>query len=314
MTESQFITYSIIIPHHNIPALLRRCLASIPQREDTEILVVDDKSADNCMEALHRLEREFSKVRFVYSRDGKGAGHARNVGLGLAKGKYVLFADADDFFTYALADVLDEYAHSTHDVVFFNANSLDTDTYAVTYRNLHLTKMINAYQSKPEKAVHELKYAFGEPWCKMVRRELIEQNNIRFSETVIHNDTRYSYLVGYYSRDVKVDNRAVYCVTDRRGSVSKRVSVDRLLARTEVFAEANLFFKEHAIRRFDERGLRPLIGFLAKGDFFHARQCIGIMRKHGMKPVAIVFRCLCYPYYLTGKSPLLLKKCITKFI
>ena len=124
--------------------------------------------------------------------------------------------------------------------------------------------MMREYSKKPDKAVFKMRYAFGEPWCKMVKRELIEKNNIRFSETIIHNDTRYSYLVGFYSKNIHVDKRAIYCVTDRIGSVSKRVSLDRLLTRTAVFAEANQFFKKHHVNRFDERGLRPLLNFVLK--------------------------------------------------
>ena len=44
--------FSIIIPHHNIPGLLRRCLDSVPRRDDTEVLVVDDGSDAVCQREL----------------------------------------------------------------------------------------------------------------------------------------------------------------------------------------------------------------------------------------------------------------------
>lgn len=310
----QQINYTIIIPHHNIPTLLERCLRSIPHREDVQVIVVDDKSDEKYLRELQCVERAFPWVTFIHSKEGKGAGFARNIGLQYAKGDFVFFADADDFFTYCIGNVFDDYKNCTCDAVFFNANSIDTDTYATTFRCLHLNDMINNYSKCPQKAVFELKFAFGEPWCKMVRRELIEQNKIRFSETIIHNDTRYSYLVGFYSREVKVDNRAIYCVTDRVGSVSKRISLDRLMTRTAIFTEANLFFKKHGIRRFDEHGIRPLLGFLIKGDFANIHQCFHIMRKQEMSSFSIVLYCLFYPFCFWKKRKLWLKKYLLKII
>ena len=306
--------YSIIIPHHNIPHLLRRCLASIPHREDTQIIVVDDKSDDAYLSELQKIGQDYPWVQFIYLPEGHGAGKARNVGLEHAKGTYVFFADADDFFNYCIGQVLDDYADSTYDAVFFDANSVDTDIYTTTYRCLHLNEIIRKFDRNLAKSIFELKYTFGEPWCKMVKREVIEKNNIRFSETVIHNDTRYSYLIGFYSENIHVDKRAIYCVTDRIDSVSKCISKDRLLTRTAVFTEANQFFKKHKINRFDERSLRPLINFVIKGDIPHAKQCIHIMKRKGMTTNSIVFHCLFFPLYLINKSGIALKTIILKFI
>ena len=308
------IIYSIIIPHHNIPHLLRRCLASIPHQENLQTIVVDDKSDCVYLPELQKVEKDYPWVQFIYLPEGHGAGKARNVGLEHAMGTYVIFADADDFFNYCIKQVFDDYAESTYDTIFFNANSVDTDIYTTTYRCLHLNEMIRKAERNPAKSLFELKYTFGEPWCKMVKRELIEKNNIRFSETIIHNDTRYSYLVGFYSKNIHVDKRAIYCVTDRIGSVSKRVSLDRLLTRTAVFAEANQFFKKHHVNRFDERGLRPLLNFVLKGEFVHAKQCIRIMQENGMTTFSILLHCLLFPVYLFSKSKSAFKRILLKFI
>lgn len=306
--------YSIIIPHHNIPNLLRRCLSSIPVRQDVQVVVVDDKSDDVYQETLHELEKSFSWVSFIFLQESHGAGKARNVGLEYAKGDYVLFADADDFFNYCIIDVFDEYANREFDVVFFNANSLDTNTYTATFRCLHLNAMVKMHDRNQQKAVFELKYAFGEPWCKMVKRKIIDDNNISFSETIIHNDTKFSYLVGYYCKEICVDKRAIYCVTDRTGSVSKRISVERLLTRTFVFAEANRFFKEHGIKRFDDRALRPLIGFIMKKDWSNAKECIKIIKENGMSTSSLAFHCFAFPINLIAKCGIICKKALSKFI
>lgn len=306
--------YSIIIPHHNIPDLLHRCLSSIPQRKDLQVIVIDDKSDEQYIPFLNQLEKEYSWAKFIYSKAGKGAGHARNIGLEYAEGEYILFADADDYFTYCIGEVLDNYKGNQSDIIFFNAVSLDTDTYTASNRSIQLNEIIKGYNKNPDQAIIRLKYTFGEPWCKMISHELIKRNNIRFSETIIHNDTKFSYLVGYYGQKIKIDNRAIYCVTDRKGSVSKRVSLDRLLIRTAVFSEANHFFKSHNINIFDERCLRPLISLLIKKDIVHTKQCVEIMKQNGMTNLSIILHCLCFPFYVIARSRIILKKYLLKHI
>ena len=92
------INYSIIIPHKNIPKLLQRCLNSIPQRDDLEIIVVDDNSDPSIVDFGQFPGAGRSDVSFFFDKSGKGAGRARNIGLQHAQGKWLLFADADDFF------------------------------------------------------------------------------------------------------------------------------------------------------------------------------------------------------------------------
>ena len=47
--------YSIIIPHYNLPKLLRRCLQSIPEREDVQVIVVDDSAQPHTVAVFHEV-------------------------------------------------------------------------------------------------------------------------------------------------------------------------------------------------------------------------------------------------------------------
>lgn len=287
MEQKRYLA-SIIVPHHNIPGLLRRCLASIPRRDDLQVIVVDDHSDNKYIPELRKIEEDFPRITMLYLEMNGGGGKARNEGLRMAKGRYVLFADADDFFNYCFRQVLDDYRDADHDIIYFDANSVDTDTYANAGRATSLHQKIALYRRCPEKGMFQLRYLFGEPWCKMVRREVIERHGIRFSETIIHNDTKYSYLVGYYSQNAHVDPRAIYCVTDRGGSVSKCSSLDRMFARTQVFAEATVFFQSHGIRLYGPFLYRPLTHFLAHGDMGNAKRCVDIMKSEGMSSKNII--------------------------
>lgn len=279
---------SIIIPHHNIPELLRRCLSSIPKRDDLQVVVVDDYSDNKYIPELQKIEEDFPHVTMFYLDKNGGGGKARNEGLKVAKGRYVLFADADDFFNYCLNQVLNDYKEADYDIIYFDANSVNTETYVNTDRCMNLHKKITLYQKHPEKSLFQLRYLFGEPWCKMVKREVIEQHHIQFSETIIHNDTKYSYLVGYYCPKAHVDPRAIYCVTDREGSVSKCSSLDRMFTRTQVFAEATMFFQTHGINMYGPFLYCPLTYFLGRGDMTNVKRCTAIMKNEGMNTQIII--------------------------
>ena len=109
--------YSIIIPHKNIPTLLQRCLDSIPQRDDVQVIIVDDNSDPSIVdfENFPGLKRKNTIV--VFDKSSKGAGHARNIGIEHSNSKWLIFADADDFFNYCIGECLDKYKDASEDII-----------------------------------------------------------------------------------------------------------------------------------------------------------------------------------------------------
>lgn len=92
------INYSFIIPHKNSPQLLNRCVNSIPRRDDVEIIVVDDNSDPNVVDWKSFKFDDTRCLTLIQDHSCKGAGNARNVGIDNAHGRWLLFADADDYY------------------------------------------------------------------------------------------------------------------------------------------------------------------------------------------------------------------------
>ena len=244
-------TYSFIIPHKNIPSLLKRCLDSIPSRPDIEIIIVDDNSNEESIEELKKVSRD--NLQIIYTKEGKGAGYARNIGLNSAHGKWILFADADDYYEPELNCFLNDSVQYDADIIYFNARS---EGY-LHNRVSHLNYFIDLRNNDLKRAEFLLKYAFGEPWCKMVKRELINKNSIRFEEIPIHNDTQYSYLAGFFAKKIHIDERTLYTTTNQPKSVSKQESKKNTLVRTKVFAKKNAFLKKNNINYHDDMLIEP---------------------------------------------------------
>lgn len=89
---------SIIIPHHEIPDLRQRCLDSIPDVPEVQIIVVDDNNSPQKVDFIKFPGLERQHTQCIFAKDGGDAGHARNVGLKHADGQWLVFADSDDFF------------------------------------------------------------------------------------------------------------------------------------------------------------------------------------------------------------------------
>lgn len=248
-------TFSIIIPHHNIPDLLERCLASIPVREDLEVIVVDDNSDPAIVNFDNFPGHDRKDVKLIFSKEGKGAGAARNKGIEAATGKWFLFADADDFFNFCLSDMLDKYATSDADIIFFRANSLDSELYCTSAQTERRTRHINRYFQRYFDGAPDgellLRYAWGEPWAKLYRAQIVRDHAIRFDVVPRNNDTTFTYLSGYYARTITADPHCLYCVTYRPNSLSLSVSDSKILATVDVFSRKEKFINEIGVKYKD---------------------------------------------------------------
>ena len=213
-------TFSIIIPHKDIPDLLQRCLDSIPARDDIEVIVVDDNSDPRKVDFSNFPKWQGAQYEYYLTKEGKGAGYARNVGLGHAQGRWIIFADADDFFTENFNDLLNEVAHAEEDIVFFDyINVLSDDITKQVEERTHYRSYIADYLNGDHQSEFRLRADFVVPWCKFVKRKLIEENQIRFDEVMWGQDVYFSGQVGYTAKDIRVCNKIGYVVTTRKGSV-----------------------------------------------------------------------------------------------
>lgn len=214
------ISYSFIIPHKNSVRLLERCLNSIPIRDDIQIIVVDDNSEEN--ESLQTLITKFPQAELYLTKENRGAGYARNVGLKYAKGKWLLFADADDFYHKEnLSTVINKYlSDDKTDLIYLNAKKIDDDG------NVHpyvITSYINNYLNKRIYSEKVLRYGIWTPWTRMVRRKLVEDNNLLFEEVSVGNDIMFCLNCSKYAQTIGVETSITYFYyTPTNGSITAK--------------------------------------------------------------------------------------------
>ena len=257
--------YSIIIPHYDIPDLLMRCLKSIPISEDIQMIVVDDNSpdADTYLERYPELSRPY--LEFIRAPKNGGAGYARNIGLDHAKGKWLLFADADDFYVEDMYDIISSNADSEADVIYFKKESvLSENIIQKTDRDVYIDRMINDYYANSDE--WPLKFMYCPTWGKMIKRDLINKYNIRFEEIRYSNDVFFSLLVGYHAETIKVVNKVLYVLTSRPDSLAANYcsKPNELRIRAEVHYRSDLFLHQHQMCK--ERSMKKYLLLMLNKD------------------------------------------------
>ncbi len=236
MKDDNLIIFSVIIPHYNIPELLLRCLKTVPIREDIQVIVVDDCSprAENYKEQYSELSRPY--LEYYSTPIGGSAGRARNVGLDHAKGRWLIFADADDFFVDDFERLLYKYKDAEEDIVYFKHENVDTNDFTKKGNRCHIfNEIIERCQENPL-AKEDLRCCHNTPWAKMIKREFVEQNDIRFDEVKYSNDAYFCIKAGCAAKEVRAVNEVMYVLTERMGSLTSgnNKTVEELFARTQV--------------------------------------------------------------------------------
>lgn len=231
------INYTIVVPHKNSPDLLKRCLNSIPPRDDVKVVVVDDNSSD--VDAVKNVVSDYGHAHLILATEGLGAGHCRNVGVENAEGRWILFSDADDFFHEGFLDVCDKYIESDNDIVFFDVDCCYSETLEpAPSRNKTINPGIKSGN------LEHLKWLVMPVWSKLFSLKLVKGNNIKFDEVISSNDVMFTYQCSHYAQKCSIDKFVIYCNTVNYNSLCYKINIKNIESRIGVRIRANKYLKD----------------------------------------------------------------------
>lgn len=248
---------------------LPRLLESIPNKKEIEIIVVD-----NSKEPVSRSEINSGReIVFLHSAPERHAGGSRNDGIKAAKGKWLIFADADDYFAEKAFDVFYKYYDSDAEIVYTCPQGIYIDTGEPSDRGKHYFDLVCNYL-EGKQTEEDLRYGFGTPWAKMISHNLVDREHLRFDEIRASNDIYFSVTTGYYARKIDADRSITYYVTVNRGSLTRRRDFESLNARLYGSAHRNLFFRQHGLR---ERQM-SVMAILYKAKELSFKEKLGLLK------------------------------------
>lgn len=242
------ISYSIIIPHKNIPNLLQRCLDTIPQRDDIQVIVIDDNSDDSIVDFNNFPKWTGIHYEYYLTKGNNGAGFARNYGLKQAKGQWIIFADADDcFITQNLSRLLELPEKQKYDVIIWPTEKLYAngthELISPEWGNIYggyNYNLLGTYQII-DCNIKDILYRLFEPWHKMIRHNHIANNKLTFSEVIYCNDLLFSEKLAYHTQNIGVFSDVVYQYNKREESLSDVNSLYKIKQRLLEFFKVQKF-------------------------------------------------------------------------
>lgn len=226
---------SIIIPVYNAEDYLDRCLHSIIDQgfASYEVILVDDGSTDSSPLICDRYSATDPRFRTIHKPNG-GVSSARNAGLELAKGEYVMFVDSDDaLLPYAIDDMMDVVAGEDMVVagyaVFMGG---------VPIRNMHPSASVSykgvEYARFFQDNIRRNCEMLDAPWAKLFRRKAIGAT--RFDENLNYaEDKLFVFTIMSKCMSIRTFSGDVYAYHLRPGSLGSDISSDRHLQQLYLF-------------------------------------------------------------------------------
>jgi len=227
------IRFSLIIPYHNSTQLdrsdmLHDLFETLPDREDLEILLVDDHSATQFVPA-----RQFTKTRFAQfenSVDRRYAGAARNTGMKNASGDFLVFADSDDLFDIAaLEAVMDHIKEQPSSDLFIARCTSFREDGSAGDRHNYMDGILEEFEASGR---NDPLVRLHSPVAKFVRKDFVEKHALQYGDTRVANDVLFNVRMISADPRVQMLEQTIYHI--RQGNASLTNDPGRDAARTRI--------------------------------------------------------------------------------
>ena len=202
---------SVIVPIYNVEKYLEKCINSLLSQtlEDIQIILVNDGSKDNSGNIAKEYEKN-NKDRVIYvEKENGGLSDARNYGLKYANGDFIAFLDSDDYIEK------NAYEEMYNKAIEENADYVECDFIWEFPNKIRVDKQY-PYKNKKEM----LSFVRVVAWNKLIKRQLITDNNLEFPKGLRYEDVEFTYkLIPFVNKFAYVDKPFIHYV-QREGSIA----------------------------------------------------------------------------------------------
>lgn len=220
---------SIIVPIYNVEAYIKKCVDSLIAQtyDNIEIILVDDGSPDNCPHICDEYSKKFSQIKVIHKANG-GLSDARNAGIDIARGEYLIFVDSDDLILpntvnmlYDLCVKNDAELASCEHMRCNEGDDLDQLTVPP------ISKETDVFENEKMEMFLSSSKISTVAWGKIYHRRLFE--NVRYPFGKYHEDVFTTYKLIHLANRVALTNEIGYVYRYNASSImNESFSLKRL--------------------------------------------------------------------------------------
>lgn len=207
---------SVIVPVYKVEPYIHKCIDSILGQtfSDYELILVDDGSPDSCGAICDAYEEKDERIRVIHKENG-GLSDARNAGMKVASGEYVIFIDSDDYIES------DMFAYLYNSLKAADADMATCGIYEVYAERIEAQKVEPDFVCSAEEAFrcilrgHTIR---GEIWNKLIKRSCVE--GLEFPKGKLYEDIYYTVDMMQRIRTVAVGTQPKYYYLHRTDSIT----------------------------------------------------------------------------------------------
>ncbi|MBQ4067494.1 MAG: glycosyltransferase [Clostridia bacterium] len=216
--------FSIIVPVYNCEKDLPKCLDTLVGQtlQDIEIIIVNDGSPDNSQAIIDDYEKRYPHLIKSFAQENRGQSSARNLGIDNARGEFLFFVDSDDYVETTTCEKTYSFAMENGlDIVCFNY-WVEQDGREPIYCDRVLQKELPI----------DIKYVIYEssPCTKVIRRNVLQDNGLRFLENYIYEDFELIPRLVLYTQKIGYMPDAFYHYIIHEGSTMRQKTYNKKLA------------------------------------------------------------------------------------
>ena len=218
---------SVIIPVYNGEKTLKRCIESVLKQkdEDIEIIIINDGSTDASDKIVQEYKEKNPKIISYYQKKNTGVADTRNYGIKKAKGKYILFLDADDYLDIHLYGLVKQYMEKDIDLIKFKLQREDEKG------NVIETVNGPVFENKTGEEGFEELYAtdvlLDSPCVYVIKRDIFIKNKLEFKVGTEHEDFGLMPFVIVLAKTMISINFYGYHYVQVEGSITRNDSYEK---------------------------------------------------------------------------------------
>ncbi len=261
MNNGGYMKFSIIIPIYKVEKYLEQCINSVLNQSfvDYELILVDDGSPDLCGKICDDFAKNDNRIKVIHKKNN-GLSSARNDGLRISNGDYIVFLDGDDAMCedsfQKMSSLIEEYSYPDiiiGNIIHWSINNneiiVDNSKYMSKQGNMNILEINQLYA----------KDSVQLPWRayqSIYRKNFLIENNLFFDEDLVGAEDCDYYLK-------VIQKLKTYTITDtafvkyrinREGSIINTPSYNSVIGQLKTFANAynsaNIFPDEKLMKTY----------------------------------------------------------------